>query len=63
MGIAVAVAFVVGGLWLLVSSRRDRGEATSRPARNSFRAADDTPAPPRKRLAVVLNPTKLEGGA
>ena len=61
VGIAVAVAFVVAGLWLLVSSRRDRQEGTSRPARDSFRAVDDTPAPPRKRLAVVLNPTKLEG--
>ena len=32
----------------------------SRPARDSFRAVDDTPPPPRKRLAVVLNPTKLD---
>ena len=32
-----------------------------RPA-TAFRAVDDdTPAPPRKRLAVVLNPTKLDG--
>ena len=61
VGIAIAVVLVVAGLWLLVSSRRGRDEATSRPARDSFRAVDDTPAPPRKRLAVVLNPTKLEG--
>ena len=63
VGIAIAVVLVVAGLWLLVSSRRGRDEATSRPARDSFRAVDDTPAPPRKRLAVVLNPTKLEGAA
>ena len=37
-----------------------RKRASSRPARDSFRAVDDTPPPPRKRLAVVLNPTKLD---
>jgi diacylglycerol kinase (ATP) len=62
VGIAVAVVLVLAGLWLLVSSRRDDDSSSSRPARDSFRTADDdTPAPPRKRLAVVLNPTKLEG--
>ena len=60
MGIAVAVVLVAAGLWLLLSSRRDSGHATTRPARDAFRAAEDTPPPPRKRLAVVLNPTKVE---
>ncbi|HYN66509.1 MAG TPA: diacylglycerol kinase family protein [Ornithinibacter sp.] len=59
-GIAVTVVLVLAGVWLLVSSRNEGKRATSRPARNSFRAVDDTPPPPRKRLAVVLNPTKLE---
>ena len=60
MGIAVAVLLVVAGLWLLLSSRGDGKRASARPARDSFRAVDDTPPPPRKRLAVVLNPTKLD---
>ncbi len=60
-GVAVTVVLVLAGVWLLVSSRNDGKHATTRPARDSFRAADDTPPPPRKRLAVVLNPTKLEG--
>ena len=60
MGIAVAVVLVLAGLWLLLSSRGDGKRASSRPARDSFRAVDDTPPPPRKRLAVVLNPTKLD---
>lgn len=60
VGIAVAVVLVAAGLWLLLSSRRDSDHATTRPARDAFRAAEDTPPPPRKRLAVVLNPTKVE---
>ena len=60
MGIAVAVVLVLVGLWLLLSSRSEGKSAAARPARDSFRAVDDTPPPPRKRLAVVLNPTKLD---
>jgi diacylglycerol kinase (ATP) len=60
VGIAVALILVVAGVWLLLSSRGDRARAASRPARDSFRAEDETPPPPRKRLAVVLNPTKLD---
>jgi hypothetical protein len=60
VGIAVAVVLVLVGLWLLLSSRSDAKKASSRPARDSFRAVDDTPPPPHKRLAVVLNPTKLD---
>jgi YegS/Rv2252/BmrU family lipid kinase len=60
-GVAVAVVLVLVGLWLLLSSRRGGNHAASRPARDSFRTTDDTPPPPRKRLGVVLNPTKLDG--
>ena len=60
MGIAVAVILVVAGVWLLLSSRGGGARAASRPNRDSFRAEDETPAPPRRRLAVVLNPTKLD---
>jgi len=61
VGIGVAVLLVVAGLWLLSSSRREGKGGSSRPARDSFRAVDDTSPPARKRLAVVLNPTKVEG--
>jgi diacylglycerol kinase (ATP) len=61
VGIAVAVAFVGVGAWLVLASRRDARAADSRPARDSFRREDEAPAPPKKRLAVVLNPTKLDG--
>ncbi len=61
LGIAVAVAFVGVGAWLVLASRRDARAAASRPGRDSFRREDDAPAPPKKRLAVVLNPTKLDG--
>ena len=47
--------------WLVLSSRRDARAAASRPARDSFRREEEAPAPPKKRLAVVLNPTKLDG--
>ncbi|HYH73377.1 MAG TPA: diacylglycerol kinase family protein [Nocardioides sp.] len=60
VGIAVAVILVVAGVWLLLSSRGGGARAASRPNRDSFRAEDETPAPPRRRLAVVLNPTKLD---
>ena len=61
LGIAVAVAFVGVGAWLVLASRRDARAAASRPGRDRFRREDDAPAPPKKRLAVVLNPTKLDG--
>jgi diacylglycerol kinase (ATP) len=61
VGIAVAVVFVGMGAWLVLSSRRDARAAASRPARDSFRREEEAPAPPKKRLAVVLNPTKLDG--
>ena len=62
LGIAVAVLFAGVGLALVLSSRQSgrHTTATSRPARDTFRAEDAEPAP-RKRLAVVLNPTKVEG--
>ena len=61
MGIAVAAVLVLAGVWLLLSSRRDGDRAASRPSRDTFRATDEAPPPPRKRLAVVLNPTKIDG--
>ena len=60
-GIAVAVVFVGVGVWLLISSRSDRLDAGSRPTRDTFRREDEESVVPRKRLAVVVNPTKLEG--
>jgi diacylglycerol kinase (ATP) len=61
LGIGVAVLFAVVGLYLVLSSR-DTGRHTSRerPARESFRTDVDAPRPPRKRMAVVVNPTKFE---
>ncbi|HQV81559.1 MAG TPA: diacylglycerol kinase family protein, partial [Ornithinibacter sp.] len=61
VGIAVAVVFVGMGAWLVLASRRDARAAASRPARDSFRREEEAPAPPKKQLAVVLNPTKLDG--
>ena len=61
VGIAVAVAFVGVGAWLVLGSRREARAAASRPSRGSFRREEEAPAPPKKRLGVVLNPTKLEG--
>jgi diacylglycerol kinase (ATP) len=59
-GIAVAVVFVLAGLWLLLSSRSKRPDAAARPTRDAFRRDEEASAP-RKRMAVVVNPTKLEG--
>ena len=60
MGIGLAVVFVAAGLWLLLSSRSSGRHAISRPSRDSFRSGQED-APPLKRMAVVVNPTKLEG--
>ena len=59
-GIALAVLFVGVGLWLLVSSRRAATDPGTRPTRDTFSREEEAPVP-RKRLAVVVNPTKLEG--
>lgn len=59
VGIAVAVVFVGAGLWLTLSSRSSGRHASTRPSRDSFRQ-DQEGAPPLKRLAVVVNPTKLD---
>lgn len=59
-GIAVALVFVGVGLWLVVSSRRDATDSSTRPTRDTFRREEEALVP-RKRLAVVVNPTKLEG--
>ena len=61
-GVALAVVLVGAGLWLLLSPGRGRHASSKRPARNTFRREDpEATAPPRRRLAVVINPTKLEG--
>ena len=60
VGIGVAVVFAVVGVYLLLTSR-DPGEESdggSRPSRGAFR--QDTEPPPRKRAAVVVNPTKFD---
>ena len=59
-GVAVAVALAGLGLWLLLSSRSSRFDGGARPARDTFRR-DEEPLVPLRRLAVVVNPTKLEG--
>lgn len=59
MGIVVAVVLVGVGLWLLLSSRAEARHATTRPTRDSFRSENED-VPPLKRLAVILNPIKLE---
>ena len=62
VGVAVALLFALVGAYLVLSSRprrRRAGAHRARPARDSFRA-DDAEAPPRKQVAVVVNPTKFE---
>lgn len=60
VGVAVAVLFAVVGVYLVLSAREPgRHVATQRPSRDSFRGEDDAP-PPRKRVAVVVNPTKFD---
>ena len=60
VGIGVAVVFAVVGVYLLLTSRDagDDGSGEARPARGSFR--QDADPPPRKRAAVVVNPTKFD---
>ena len=60
MGIGVAVLFALVGTYLVISAREPgRHAATPRPSRDAFRPVDDQP-PPRKRVAIVVNPTKFE---
>ncbi|HMM94254.1 diacylglycerol kinase family protein [Phycicoccus sp.] len=60
VGIGVAVLFALVGAFLVLSAREPgRHAATSRPSRDTFRRPDDEP-PPRKRVAVVVNPTKFD---
>ncbi len=61
-GIGVAVLFAVVGAYLVISARgpsSEPGGPGGRPARDSFRAGD-APEPPRRRAAVIVNPTKFE---
>ncbi len=63
-GIGVAVLFAAVGLYLVLSSRQPRrggGAHRARPARDSFRTdGGEGEPPPRKEVAVVVNPTKFE---
>ncbi len=65
--LAVSVALVGLILWLVASGRTapagrgaGRHQGSRRPHRNDFRSEDDAPAPPRRRAAIVLNPTKFD---
>jgi diacylglycerol kinase (ATP) len=62
VALAAVLVVVAGGIWLYLSSRSKGRHASPRPARSTFRREEEeTPVPPRKRLGVVVNPTKLEG--
>ena len=61
----LAVLLVLAAVaWFATSSSRSPGRhaSTSRPSRSSFRPeqAEDTPTPPRKQVAVILNPSKFD---
>lgn len=60
MGIGVAVVFAVVGLALVLTARPEGRHVSSgaRPSRDAFRA-EEVEAP-KKRVAVVVNPTKFE---
>ncbi len=61
MGIGVAVLFAVVGAYLVLSSREEARHASdARPTRDAFRPGSDEAPPPRKRVAIVVNPTKFE---
>ncbi len=61
IGIGVAVLFALVGTYLVLSSRESgRHAGGGRPARDSFRPATEDEPPPRKRVAVVVNPTKFD---
>ena len=57
----MAVVFAVVGLALVLTSRPEGRHARpdSRPSRDAFRQGEET-APARKRVAVVVNPTKFD---
>lgn len=63
--VILALLLVLGALTVLATpSGRSRGRhaSTQRPTRSSFRPgqAQDTTPPPRKRVAVILNPSKFD---
>ena len=61
--LAVLLFLAAGAVYATASGRSPGRHASStRPSRSSFRPeqAEDTPAPPRKQVAVVLNPSKFD---
>lgn len=61
----LAVLLVLGAVVVLATSAGrspGRHASSTRPSRSSFRPGqtEDTPAPPRKRVAVILNPSKFD---
>ena len=64
LGILAVLLVLAAVVFVATSSARSPGRHASspRPSRSSFRPdrAEDTPTPPRKRVAVILNPSKFE---
>ncbi|EAQ00856.1 hypothetical protein JNB_11794 [Janibacter sp. HTCC2649] len=62
--IAALLLLILLGVTLAIGMSRSKGRHASpkRPTRSSFRPAqdDDTPLPPKKRVAVIINPTKFD---
>ncbi|MEO6019288.1 MAG: diacylglycerol kinase family protein [Knoellia sp.] len=61
--IVALLLLILLGVTLAIGLSRSQGRHASpkRPSRSSFRPAhdEDTPLPPKKRVAVILNPTKF----
>ncbi len=61
-GLAAAVLLVGLGFWLVLSPRSDgRSISRRRPNRATFRREEEQAPVERKRLGVVINPTKTDG--
>ncbi len=62
--IAALLLLILIGVTLAIGLSRSKGRHASpkRPTRSSFRPAqdEDTPLPPKKRVAVIINPTKFD---
>lgn len=63
VAIVALLLLILLGVTLAIGLSRSKGRHASpkRPSRSSFRPAhdEDTPPPPKKRVAVILNPTKF----
>ncbi len=63
VGIVLVALIVVAGMAVRADRRSAAGKhAKSRPSRDSFRQGEEPPAP-KKRAAVIVNPTKIESMA